>query len=812
MYEIIDRAKELLEKERPDEALDLLDQEQERFGRNPDYLLTMAIALSQCGELQEAAECARAATERAPRRVEFHMVAATLYELAGYHTFAIRACRTAIRLGDDLSQTDPEVQQIEGAYRDGIQAMMALAGVEDPHVVEQAAYLHDQARWALAQGQWAEAEQHCRKALALMPAWTPLHNNRSLALYYMGRVAEAAEEAEMVLRTYDAKNVQALSNGIRCYIVLGHMARADELGDRLEAISQPEDRDDVEKRIEGLAFLERDEAVDRAVRDYAHRFGDLTPDLHLKAGIAAANLGRHRDARRHLRAAQDAGWRSDLTDDTLDAMDEQRPGRGDAGRFSYTQGLDWVPREALEIASRYMEADLKRGSRDTQRWAKLSERYPQLPYGLRKLLYEGIPGVEMASADPLLELLVSLGSPEAYAVLREFGSGRLGDQRDRMQAMGLLAEEGVLAPGERLSVWIGDQPRTVTMLTQGIVPDVSPKYSQAALRAFGEAIEAFEEDRMDDAERGFQRTLKLEPRAKEALANLAIIANRRGDRDLAHGYLDKALAIDPLSVTPRAMRALHAIEEGDIQAAKEWLKPLATVTEWQRSQFATYQKTLAEIALAEDNLDAAKQMLELALMVTPDDSGVEELLYRVDAIEALKVLPQRFQRMKARSAVRRLRVQLSPDPTLDECLGLLPKYDLEYTARLLDMGSVSHMRKAQLKTAVAAEIMKEGALERDLATLNDAQRDALREVLEHGGVMTWEDYARRHQSDTVDAALVDLSESARLAVGVENLTYQLRLRGLFCEGTADGRQVVAVPRELRPRLASLLQEPQRTAE
>ncbi|MHB0856670.1 MAG: tetratricopeptide repeat protein [Anaerolineae bacterium] len=787
----------LLHEYRSEEALDLLEQERAVFGRGAEYHTLAALAHSQLDELDEAAEHARAGAEYEPQRAELHLLAAMAYHDAGYHTLAHRARRTWERLGGSMQEagTDAaaELRLVDATYRSGAIAMAEAYGLKDASVAEEVGYLQDQGRWLLERGQWTDALQHCRNALTLAPGWPPPRNNASIALYYLGRVAEAAEEAETVLRASDPDNVQALSNGVRYHLVLGNVQRAHELADRLEVMDPADVLDSIVEYIKGLSLVDRDEAIDRSIKVCARRFDDVSPEMHVIAGIAAANLGRRREALRHLYEANETGPASALAEETLAALEAKRSGRGLAERFSYSHHMDWIPQEAFQIASRILKQEEKRGRRDTRRWAELNARYPQMLIGLRKMLYEGSFEAEVSGTNPAPKLLASLGSPQALEVLREFALGRQGQPEERLEAVKCLQEVGAIAPGEQVEMWFDTERRTVRVQPQTIAPDTRPNYPPTAMRFYDEGLMAFSEGRWEDAERAFQRLLELVPLAKDALNNLAAIASIRGDNDLADVYLDRALTIDPQYAFPRVNRALRAVQAGDVAAAKEWLRPLLDVIEWQANAFYSFQKAMVWVALVEKDYAHARRMVETALAMAPENEDFLELERRVYDTEMLDKLPKRLLERRFHAAERRRRVHLSSDPTLAECFTLLSKEDLKDIAEILGLEPVYRLKKEELITLLLGRFVEEVSLERNAAALKQVERAALRDVLDHGGRMEWQRFVERHGGASKDGAE---AESERMS-GALDLLSGLRRRGVLIEGTVENQEVVLVPRELR---------------
>ena len=301
-----------------------------------------------------------------------------------------------------------------------------------------------------------------------------------------------------------------------------------------------------------------------------------------------------------------------------------------------------------------------------------------------------------------------------------------------------------------------------------------------------------------NAIRAFKRALELDKRSSEAYNNLAAIYSQRGDQDRVNEFLDKALAIDPLYPFPLTGRALQALTRGDVAAAKDLLKPLAKVRKWHPLGAAIYHKTLARIALYEQDYDAAQRHVDVAKKFNEDDSEIPALETRI-GLGRLSKAGDWFKDYDERSRQRRLRKPLSADPTLADCLGLLSKGDMLGICRVVDSGGPSSAIKvAALRQHLWDRLTGAGFVEGLVADLNDREQAALRDLLARGGIMPRAAFTATYGGEDERPYL---EYHAATMVSVPG---RLRARGLLFEGTSAGQVIVAIPRELRPLVAAAL--------
>ena len=789
---VLERAETLHAAGRLEETLQTLEANLARLGGYASLRAALAITYGELGRYREAAVQARMALEMDPRPPEYYLLAAMAYAAAGYYSYAHRARQQWLR----FSPQDPmvaEMRRFDDEYRHGSELLRDHYHLRDARVAEEAGYLLDEGRWALDRHHWNDALRYSQQAAKLIPGWPPPRNNVSAALHYMRRYDEAIANAETVLRECDPDNLHALANLVRYYVTTGDLARASQCADRLAALPWPEDPTEVVKQIEGLSFLDRDADIGRLAAEARKRYRDLPHEVYVHWGIALANSGRRSEALKYLRRAQEAGDKSSLLETTLEAIEHGQPGPGIADRFPQTHVSDLMGREALDEITKLIERGEKAGQQDKPAWADLLKRNPQLPLVARRTLYEAAD-----SAPAMIILLAALPAPAAIETLREFATGRKGEQEDRLHALQALQRIGAVTPDVGVEMWMDGEEHVVQLIEMEISEDFTPDYPQKAADLYHEALVSQREGRLDDAVRLYEAMLAIAPDAKEAYNNLAVIYAERGEDDRTDACLTKALEIDPLYPFPRCARALQALTRGDKAAAREWLQPLHKVRRWHPLGFAFFQKALARVAIAEEDYKAAKKHLEMAQQFG-EDPEISKMLASLTVLDGLSGFGDWWRERADDYRRRRQRAALASDPSLEECFSLLTKGDMTGIRSTLNLQGVSAFKKAEIKAFLIECVSDSDFLAQVVDDLNDADRAALEDLLGHGGVMDWQEFSRAHGDDLEESPYLEYhAEEMKTVMG------RLRARGLLFEGTANGRLILAIPRELRPILQTIL--------
>jgi hypothetical protein len=123
--------------------------------------------------------------------------------------------------------------------------------------------------------------------------------------------------------------------------------------------------------------------------------------------------------------------------------------------------------------------------------------------------------------------------------------------------------------------------------------------------------------------------------------------------------------------------------------------------------------------------------------------------------------------------------------------------------RMLRLRNVSGLKKGELGAYLMGALRDEVFLAGIILELNSAERAALEDLLDHGGVMDWSVFSAAHGDDLGESPCLEYhGEEMKTVMG------RLRTRGLLFEGTAGGRLIAAIPRELRPPLRVILVETQ----
>jgi tetratricopeptide (TPR) repeat protein len=798
-------ATRLIEDDRPQEAIDLLEPLSLQYPRAAPVHHTLAAAHVALGDLWSGLVGFERALALSHDPAYWEPLA-RLYLQLELNAHALHAFRQLLRpssrkapgpapapppvagAGEILASLEQELRQMA----DGLRIPVSRA--------EQGLRHLEEGNLALQHGDYSACADAYRQAIKLLGNWPPPHNNLSVALLFFGKPEEAIATARQVL-SHDPANVQALSNLCRFLAWSNRVEEARICWAQLANLypSEPNDR---LKMAEAAAVLEEDRAVYDLLWPMLKPKNEEGIPLPLQAhaqfllAVAEANLGKRGAARR----LEDVQSQIPEAASLLEAVKAGRPGPGASGRFPYFPVSEMLPgprmQELIDLISRQDRLPERQFRNLMDRFLA---RFPQAVLVAEKLLWE------TEQPEGAVLLLHALGSPAARSALRRFGLSQAGSDRARMEALHRLVEAGQIQPTDTLRVWVQGEWRSIQVRAHEISEQARPERdSQTAdlLRRGEQALQANDDHQ---AEQLFRRALEHDPRATEALNNLGTLYARRGDHSQAKEMFSAALELDPDYVFARCNLVAYLLNDKNLEAAEEMLRPLADRAHFRPREIAYYSYLQARLHAEREDYDAARDALETALQIAPDFELAQRMLARMEMVLSYKQTSESFfERAYKQDRARRRRLQARLSTRAPRLAEALPLYSREVLASMAKLvwphGRWSGLRKAELLAELVETFRRPEAIDQIVASLDEADRTALRYVLALGGQMPWTDFDAQFGNDLGESRYWHWHEP-KTTMG------RLRRRGLLVETTVGAELLVAIPLELRQPLASRLEAP-----
>lgn len=792
LEEILSRARALEQEGKHEEALQLLDEAPPHLQRRAEFLIARGIILANLGCLQDAMLSLEEAQRRDPKNLLTYFLLGLLYIDLNMPAHARRSLQ--------------EVLEYRSAFPNDIvrEAQSALENVEEdlswlargmgvsPREAEEAEYQFELGSRAMSADNFPLALRHFRRAAAIAPRWPAPWIAEVHVLLRDGQPQKAVEVAEPILSEHPVI-LPLRTMLIRAYLMLGQQEAA-------EATAQPfrtfpyEFPEELQQAAQALGYLNDDQGIYRLYQRYRDLAWEIDePFSLLILGSAAANLGHFRTASRFWKQALAYGAIEHFVFTLQIAANRKAPGPGIADRYPTFQAIQLAPQRAVQQFQDLLLPWAK-GESDQKPLRKqigaLIARYPII---LRQI-------VQMFREDKAryiwIELLASLDHPEAREELRRFAFAQRGKLAERLYAVQqlALAGRGEVDPTRPVELWDENRQewRQVAIPRWTVVKTEPAFFRSPAFQPIWNDVSALKEGRLT-REQFTEKALSIAPEEPGVYALLGIIWLSHPVR--SEEYLRKALELDPGHVGSRSALALLAIDREDLPTARQYLEPLADRREFTVVELLDYLLASAWMALRENDLALTRFYVDMAQRWDPEDirfRRLELILVHEEPGSGIQTYRQRSRRIYERKRMR----PILPDASLRECLERLSRESLAAMAIVYTV-SYGSLRKEQLIQHLVETLTTPFDLEWAALALSETERQALRDVLDAGGLLPWDEFTARY-GDDMDESPDWYYRRPQTPMG------RLRLYGLLSDGTVEGQRVVLVPRELRILLPAAL--------
>ncbi len=796
LEEILEKVHQLHEEGRMEEALQVLEEAPLHLQQRVEILTLKGITLSALGRLTESLSVLEMARRRDPDNLFPLLMLGFLYDELGYPAHALRALRLLMENRDILPpDTVEEGEELLKELEEHFRQQAEEFGLPIDRT-EELCYLMELSLRAFDERDFRNAVRYAQQVSRIAPWWMLPRWMVAEALFMEGRIREAIQTAEKVLEDHpDA--IPVYSSLVRYHFARGDRERAGEVARTLKSL--PIDNPlDLEEVVKALGLLEDDAGLYDLYRRYRKYVEEIEgPVILIVLACAAANLGHFLTGEQLLFWVMTTqGSQPDIPfiafNELARACEKKLPAPGVNNRYP-TVYLPWMlpylDREELAFLFQEWADDKIPLSQARKRFRRLMERNPQLFYVLEQLLRSH------RRAGAWINLLILRGTPEDIEEIHRFVLGQKGVLADRLVTAQWLAEEGIIDPHQPLMLWdeLREEWRSLTVPMWRVKElDIPPVLRKRLERA----MSLLEDDRMDEAEAVLREAIAEFPDQPFLYRSMAILYEMRGNPEEARRYYHKALEVDPNYLMAHIKLALDALQRGDIEAGRHHLAAVSQHEEFTPAELIGYLQASSTLALMEEDFSMALFYVENALPWVPEfQQPVLENLIRLIQIRAHESVTRLKKAMQR--ADRQRREPIRADASLEECLQRLNKENLKAICRGIGVSPVG--RKDELVLRLVRVLTLPDWLKRTVESFSDEERRALRDVLDAGGVLPWDEFTSRYGHDLDENPFWGDHPP-------ENLMGRLRFFGLISDGTLEGQRVVLMPVEMRNLLSPPLSQ------
>lgn len=793
--EFMDRLQLLFNEDSPDTYFDAIESAPVRWRRKPELMTAKAVGYFRMGETTEGMEILNEVERVHPKFAPVYYYKAMHYMQMMFPACVLRNFDKVRALGELDETAEGQMSDMDNVARGMIQDLAKGLGVSF-EIMQKASWQNEMAQEKMMEGQWQASEQHAREAARLIPNWVSPRNNRAFVLYYMGKTGEAITEAEKTL-ALDAKNFHALKNLVLFYSGLGRDAESQPHIETIREIvlSSLDDLREADLAISLLGFLNEHDLLRKIAQKYLKRGDDELLDASwYTLGVASLRQGYIKEGENLLeKTSEFYEPASDLLDE-LDVAKQQ--GRTPLIPSVYYPSLSLIlPADILMEVIEILSKHKGEGPIPPHVARKLDDYLKTRPFvinGLLRMLPDpyasrGVPGI-----------LLSLNRPDLDARLLEFALGQEGGDKERMNVLFALSQEGrtEILPSP-LRFWSAERGEwmDVELMGQMLTDDIELKISDAAARIMEKAQQA--EDSKEKIAL-LRKAVDLDPTSGYAVHMLGSFLMQNGQREEGLAYARKAIEVDPDYMFAYANLALIEAQTDDPNeelireyVAKVNKAPMVTA----QTSFIAHVAAM-NLAYYKDDFEAARREFEIASEIRPGDPMLKEWEGHLEFAEAFHGSWYEELQIQWRDKAhnKAIRTKLEPTTTSEVTLNSLTHDVLGSIARL--WGTAPYGKKAELIKNISACMQDNDAVRIVLDNLPSEARNAMQWVLENNGVRSWQEFTEKYADDLEESPHWNYHEP-------ESVMGRLRFTGLLAKGTLENKQVLFIPADVRETLKTI---------
>jgi tetratricopeptide (TPR) repeat protein len=280
---------------------------------------------------------------------------------------------------------------------------------------------------------------------------------------------------------------------------------------------------------------------------------------------------------------------------------------------------------------------------------------------------------------------------------------------------------------------------------------------------------------------------------------LGILLIQMGQTEEGKKLAKHAIEVDPDYMFAYANLALMEAqaETPNVELALEYLGKVSKAHVITSQTAFIMHFALMMLAFERDDFESARKEYELAFDLRPDDPILEGWDTRLKFGEIFSGgwLANWQEESRQRAHNKAIRTKLENDSSVLITLNSLNRDVLGTVARV--WGLTSYGKKAELINKIVERMQDTAAVQYVWGTLNDAEQNALRWVLENDGIRDWKDFTEKYGDDARESPDWNYHEP-------KTIIGRLRQSGFLALGTLNNEQVVFMPLEARSLLKSLL--------
>jgi len=626
----LEEAELLLEKKRPQEALELLYELDKKYSRSPDVLGLMTNAHLDMQNMHGYLHSIRRLHDLTPNRAEVKLGLAGAYLSNGRLALALQTFRQYHKKWSNLDQA-AEVQETVAKLENGLADILSDLGLSIENGLEFAAK-HEELQILMETGEFKRCKQLAKQLMEDRPEFVPPLNNLSQVYWLDGDLPAAIETAHKVLEI-EPDNIHALSNLTRFLFMLGERDKSLAYAERLKE-SKADAADFWVKKAEALGFIGDDKGVLQLL-DEAKQVKEtdlLNSTVYHQFAVAAYRNKQASLAKKYWKKALDLTPYFELASQNLEELKKPLHERLCPQAFS----LDvWLPRKTINKLSSVTEHAARQ--KDDQAFQKQINAYFDQNPELIQFVPAALTGGDSLSRDLALNLAEMSANSTLLARLQKFALGREGPDALRLEASQILSKHGAFKSGSMVDMWIKGEWRPIMMLGFQISydPPEQPSIKPAAQKLMEKAINALHAHEGEQAENHLRNALKIQPNEPSIVNNLALALSMQGKAEESDALADSIPERFPDYFFGWVISARRAMEKDDLETAKKYIEKMVGTQELHVTEFSALCSCQIDFMIQDEKPEGAVTWYEMWQQGYPDDPRLEDYEEKMVAVDLL---------------------------------------------------------------------------------------------------------------------------------------------------------------------------------
>ncbi|GAB4505413.1 MAG: hypothetical protein Fur0043_24080 [Anaerolineales bacterium] len=607
LREGLDEADALLEKNKAEEALEILEELDERYP-NQVYVLEMLIdAYAQLQDSLSLLSASHRLHRLTPNRAGVKLSLASAYLKNIFLALALATFREFLKRWpqhEEANKVRKAVQRLETE----LPKMLAKSGLNFETEFDLACQ-HEEVQVCTTIGEFSRAKSLIKKIQRQRPDFVAPQNNLSQIYEAEGDLPRAIKTARGVL-ALQPDNLHAQANLIRYLYLSGQREAAAPLIERLKAFTGPAAQRWT-KIAETLAFIGDDEGMLKlaACAKEEAEPTELDASFYHFLAVSECLLGQEKEARKHWQRTLKINANFTPARENLEDLKKPVYERNGPWAFPLAQVL---PKNTIRQMARLVEQEARRKGEENFQPAvrRFLDEHPELLQMAPLLLERG----DAMAKEYVVVMADMSGHPALLSLLKEYALGQKGSDEFRMKMAQTLSKFNVLPAGE-VTMWLRGKWHPILLLGFEVTPEpMMDDYpmKQKAIDLMGQAMDALRAEDGARAEGFLRKALTIQPEHPSLLNNLALALEMQGKRDEYETILQHIINDFPNYFFGQIALARKSIHTGDLDKARAILNHwMETKKKYHVTEFNILCKTQIDLFIAEDNIEGALSWMKM---------------------------------------------------------------------------------------------------------------------------------------------------------------------------------------------------------